>query len=354
MSHNDQKEKEALHPVSEEAEWDSIDDGWETSDAESSSQLETKPSMASKDRMSPAAPMSETTATPLGTAASSTHPPFDTTKQTAKHLSIERSSTPDKPFFDDKTPTKENNVAVTSEVLSDSPQKTLIDAGSNPIAGDRNENAHRSITPGRNLLTAPPGQRTVAKTIMGMGALDLANLIQSQKNNATPPIRNEEATTRPPKEIPFVEKPESDVNLSSEKEPSSQVGSSPTIPLISSPSPQNAFSSMGTEATIAPSSISPSTSASLSPHVSLSRSILTPSQPEISEVPSEKSPKVAFSATIQAIKPSTGFESSKAESTHKESHPKKSHHGPSNLVLVILWIIALAAVGLVAFLYISY
>jgi hypothetical protein len=224
----------------------------------------------------------------------------------------------------------------------------------------------------RWLPVAPPGHRRVAKTIMGLGAPDLQSLLQAEQavrgepasrrgssdvQIRTTPLPETAATLlSPPEEKTPVRQPRQDAI-----EATTHVASRPPPP----PSPVHAEVALSGRTDPLPAVEArtdpllsmlaapdptplPGAEARTDPLLSrLAAPDPTPPVPSALETRAEEHPSAVPTLRPDALVPRPP----PAASRYRPPETSRVDHGPSNLTLVILWMVALASVGLAIFLY---
>jgi hypothetical protein len=212
------------------------------------------------------------------------------------------------------------------------PSEELIPAapiGEEPWLDD-GPTAQRAVD--RALPVAPPGQHRVAKTIMGVGVPELQALFKEKLGEAPPSARPQPAPPVPP--VPPAPAPSApqpapagaptpwDLDLSAKTQPRGPTEAE--VHAMAGTAPMPLFAEEPTDAAAAPAS-----DATPPP---------PPDDSAMPPIPSASEPRPIQVRSAPAIKPRLA--------------PAARPSGPSNWVLIALWVVAILSVGLAVYLYV--
>lgn len=206
--------------------------------------------------------------------------------------------------------------------------------------------------PSRQLPVAPPGHRRVSKTIMGLGAPDLQSLLKAEQVVRGGPARRLESssdevqiyTTPPPEEVATLRSPPPEEMATVRQQKQAPIEEAATE--VASPPRPSPFSSIHTEVTPAgrTNPLPAVESTDLLPSTSTTIPDPTPPSDTGVETHAKQAPTVPTVRPGPVARPPTA-------SRYRPPETSRVDHGPSNLTLAILWMVALASVGLAIFLY---
>jgi hypothetical protein len=314
---------------------DPVDEGWDALD-------EAIEAAASATPVAPAAPDAArpavTAAAPVAPAAPDAARPAVTAAPAAEAAAAPAVPVPEAEqvlSLQDRGKTDPENQAVNAEALEDFDEVV-------PTA------KHLP----RDLPTAPPGERRVARTIMGVGTPELQAMIKQRLAGTTPvpePPQGARApsppTPKPPPAKAALATPTGPAAPPTAKVP--LLPKSPPAPAPPAPAPPPALADTDEVAALAnPSDEVPPISA------------LVSTAPLASPGPTPPPPAVPFAETSPAIEPHTvrvrsgGPPAVTPTAATRRGQPERPKGpGPSNLALVLLWTVALLSVGLALYLY---
>ncbi len=226
----------------------------------------------------------------------------------------------------------------------------------------------------RELPVVPPGERRVAKTIMGVGTPELQALFAARLSEppkatgrATPmpasvPPLPPAAPARPPTPL-VVAPPARPAPLA--PPPLAMVATEPLLASDLAPTPDDlldrpAAAYASTEQLQRLEAVSESTTptpSGLTPPPAIGSPGGRPPSADASTVPGLPPSMASAGATIEPatvrMKGSSPRVTPTAGTRRSPTGAPKSSSGPSNLVLIILWVVAIASVGVAAFLYLA-